>query len=143
MTQSDSSSQNFEKEMKRLAKKIEDDIFAKDATPEFDPSCAAIDEVELYCIDEYGNKRKEIFEAITAGDLIDLYDLERLYDDQGNKTCWQHGNFDRLHVFSKDLQKRACINIEYTYIVDLGDGPIRMKSDKTLTEYLALKGIGS
>lgn len=112
-----------------------------DKAPEFDPTRAEVFEVELPYIDAEGNQLTKKVEAINACELPDLNTLDDSYTEKGNITCWEHGNFDRLHVFSSDLQKRSTIHIEYTYVVNTGESEKRFKSTQNLMQYLEHHGI--
>ena len=142
MTESMHPDNDTHKAFQQIIKKMEQELLKNDKKPEFDPDCAETIEIEAPVLDENNNFYIEKIEAVTSSDMLTLFDLDELCTESGHKTCWEYGNFDRLHIFSKNLQRRACIHIEYTYVVDVGEGPKKIKNDKTLLKYLELKNIG-
>lgn len=123
-----------------------DDVYSRftdflDEAPIFDPTKAEIMEIEVSYIKDNGIEDKKVVEAINAEELPGLDYLDDTFTEKGNITCWEHGNFDRLHIFSNDLQKRSTIHIEYTYVVNMGTGEKKFKSAQNLTKYLEICGI--
>lgn len=98
-------------------------------------------EVELPFDVKNFDKSEICSECLQNFELPDLNYLAAICHENGNRTVWENDKIEHLNIFSKDLQSRAKIHIEYNYIINIANKSYKFNTNSELKRFLADNGI--
>jgi hypothetical protein len=97
-----------------------------------------LQEQKMILIDKETELEQELLELpdLTETERVqELLFIQRIYQASGYRTLYDEENL-RIHIFAKNLEKRAHIQFNVVYYVDIGQGVRKYKTAQGLINYL-------